>query len=48
MKRYRDEERGMGNGDGIQRRGTGIGNGDGVQEWDITKEEMTAAVKDDG
>ena len=48
MKNYRDEERGMGNEDGIRGRGTEMGNGDGEQERVITGKEMTAAVKGDG
>ena len=48
MKNYRDEERGMGNEDGIRGRGTEMGNGDGEQERVITGKEMTAAVIGDG
>ena len=50
MKKYKDGERGMGNGDGERerRRKTGIGNKDGEQEWVITGKEMTAAVIGDG
>ena len=48
MKNYRDEERGMGNEDGIRGRVTKMRNGDGKQERVITGKEMTAAVKGDG
>ena len=48
MEKFRDVERGTGNGDGMRRRRTEMGNGDGEQERVKNRKEMTADVTGDG